>query len=75
MGHIFTGKSVDDVSCTLGTSFDIFTCHAVQLTVDDFKQAVLKVQAEEPDITHWTFGKWVARSQRFLALVLIPFPV
>lgn len=26
------------------------------LTVDDFKGAVLKIQAQEPDITHWTFG-------------------
>ncbi|KAI0269044.1 linoleate diol synthase [Russula aff. rugulosa BPL654] len=26
------------------------------LTVDDFKSAVLKIQAQEPDITHWTFG-------------------
>ncbi|KAF8473705.1 linoleate diol synthase [Russula ochroleuca] len=26
------------------------------LTTQDFKDAVLKVQAEEPDITHWTFG-------------------
>ncbi|KAH9986089.1 linoleate diol synthase [Russula compacta] len=26
------------------------------LTIDDFKAAVLKIQAEEPDISHWTFG-------------------
>ncbi|KAI9509771.1 linoleate diol synthase [Russula earlei] len=26
------------------------------LTVDDFKSAVLRIQKEEPDITHWTFG-------------------
>ncbi|KAF8265060.1 linoleate diol synthase [Lactarius quietus] len=26
------------------------------LTVDDFKDAIKKIQAQEPDISHWTFG-------------------
>ncbi|KAI0260103.1 linoleate diol synthase [Gloeopeniophorella convolvens] len=27
-----------------------------QLTLNDFKEAVVKIQAQEPDISHWTFG-------------------
>ncbi len=66
MGHIFPGQSIETVSRTFGVSKDIFTQCGLQLTTDDFKDAVLKVQAQEPDITHWTFGEWVAR--------LTPFP-
>lgn len=35
----------------------MYSHRGLQLTIDDFKAAVLKVQAEEPDISHWTFGK------------------
>jgi hypothetical protein len=65
MGHVFPGQSIDSVSRTLGELIDVFTQCCLQLTMQDFKDAVLKVQAEEPDITHWTFGKWVARSALF----------
>jgi linoleate 10R-lipoxygenase len=44
----------------------IFPDQSIDSVSPDFKDAVLKIQAEEPDITHWTFGKWVARS--------VPFP-
>jgi hypothetical protein len=57
MGHIFPHKSIDTVSRTLDESIDVFTQCDLQLTIQDFKDAVVKVQAEEPDITHWTFGK------------------
>jgi len=69
MGHIFPGQSIESVSRALGVSMDriyVFTQCVLQLTTDDFKDAVRRVQAEEPDVTHWTFGKWVARS--------VPFP-
>ncbi len=60
MGHVFPDQDIDCVSRTIGVSVDIFIQCGLQLTVDDFKGAVLKIQAQEPDITHWTFGKWVA---------------
>jgi hypothetical protein len=68
MGHIFPDQPIESVSRALGVSMDsnIFTQCVLQLTIDDFKDAVLKVQAQEPDITHWTFGKWVTRP--------VPFP-
>lgn len=30
------------------------------LTIDDFKDTAMKIHAQEPDIAHWTFGKWAA---------------
>jgi hypothetical protein len=37
----------------------------LQLTIKDFKEAVPMIKAKEPDITHWTFGEWVALSAPF----------
>jgi hypothetical protein len=74
MGHIFPHQSIDTVSRTLGESIDVFTQCGLQLTIQDFKDAVVKVQAEEPDITHWTFGEWVAQSVLFPGFGTDAFP-
>jgi hypothetical protein len=67
MGNIFPHKSIESVGRALGLLMNSIYSHKVllQLTVDDFKSAVLKVQAQEPDVTHWTFGECVARSVLF----------
>ena len=57
--QLFKGKSFNSVSiCTVDVLFHelIVLC---QVTVADFKQMAKEVQAQEPDITHWTFGKYV----------------
>ncbi|KAN0138091.1 hypothetical protein V8E53_003980 [Lactarius tabidus] len=33
-----------------------------ELTVDDFMEAVKKIQAQEPDISHWSFGKLLTQT-------------
>ena len=67
MHHIFDGiKPIDKVGRTPGVSINVLTQCGLQLDAKDFKKAFLKIQAEEPDITHWTFGEWVAQS--------VPFP-
>ena len=43
----------------------VVTYRGPQLTIDDFKDAVRRIQKEEPDISHWTFGKWVLLSNVF----------
>ena len=61
MAHIFENKPVDQVwfsQLQIG-SFKLMS-PSTQLTIDDFKTATKKIQAEEPDVTHWTFGKSVS---------------
>jgi hypothetical protein len=59
MGYIFPRKSVDDVGYIQAYPIDVFTHYDPQLTIEDFRDAIRKIQKQEPDPSHRTFGKLV----------------
>jgi hypothetical protein len=63
MSHTFPDRSVEDVSHPPGIFIVVSTQWDLQITVDDFKDAVYRIQTKKPHITQWTFGKWVATSE------------
>jgi hypothetical protein len=57
---LFDGKSPEMVGFKSGcTSCFTKLITAWQITPVDFKRAAKKMQENEPDIQHWTFGRYV----------------
>ena len=55
---LFGDKPVEEVGILLLLT-DCTKAHRSQLTIQDFRSMAQTVMAQEPDVTHWTFGEYV----------------
>ena len=53
---------MEDVSHTVDIIDEFITYRDIQLTIEDFYDAVRRMRAEQKDYSEWTFGKCVPRS-------------
>ena len=53
---------MEDVSHTVDVIDKFITYRDIQLTIEDFQDAVRRMRAEQKDYSVWTFGKCVSRS-------------
>jgi len=57
LNRIFPDRSVEDVSHPPDVFIAALTQCGLQVTVEDFRDAVCRIQEGKPHITQWTFGK------------------